>query len=125
VVRDDELLRCLHDPDPEVREMGELALRSRGRSPRDIRLGRRYTAPDPVERQKLLIDLADEEELDVAVWLDRLTADSDPAVRAGAVRLAVERSADLRGRLEQMSRSDPDGTVRRIASYYCRKVAAR
>jgi HEAT repeats len=125
VLGDDELLRCLHDPDAEVRELCEMALRSRGRSPRDIRLGRRYTAPDPAERQKLLIDLADEEELDVTVWLDRLTADPDPAVRAGAARLAVERNADLRDRLEQMSQSDPDRTVRRIAAYYRHKMAVR
>jgi hypothetical protein len=122
---DDDLLRCLHDSDPEVRQLCEMSLRSRGRSPREIRLGRRYTAPDPAERQKLLIDLAEEEELDVTVWLDRLTADADPAVRAGAARLAVERNADLRDRLEQMSRTDPDGTVRRIASFYHQKIAAR
>jgi HEAT repeats len=122
---DDELLRCLHDPDPEVRQLCEMGLRSRGRSARDIRLGRRYTAPDAAERQKLLIDLADEDELDVTVWLDRLTADPDPAVRAGAARLAVERSADLRERLEQMSRTDPDGTVRRIAAYYREKMPIR
>jgi HEAT repeat protein len=125
VVGDDDLLRSLHDPDPEVRQLCEMGLRSRGRSPRDIRLGRRYTAPDPAERQKLLIDLADEEELDVTVWLDRLTADPDPAVRAGAARLAVERGADLRARLEQMSRSDPDHTVRRIAAFYRQKMAAQ
>src|SRR5262245_33378231 len=123
-VNDDELLRCLHDDDAEVRRLCEMGLRSRGRSPRDIRLGRRYTAPDPAERQKLLLDLADEEDLDVTVWLDRLTADIDPAVRAGAARLAVERNADFRSRLEQMSQSDPDATVRRIADYYRRKLVA-
>lgn len=124
VLADDDLLRCLHDPDPEVRRLGDMSLRSRGRSPRDIRLGWRYTAPDPAERQKLLTDLAHEQELDVAVWLDRLTADPDPAVRAGAARLAFERRTGLRDRLEQMSQSDPDGTVRRIAAYYRAKMLA-
>jgi HEAT repeat protein len=124
VVTDEELLHCLHDADPEVRRLCEMGLRSRGRTPRDIFLGRRYTAPDPAERQKLLLDLADEEGLDVTVWLERLTNDPDPAVRAGAARVAVERRADLRDRLEQMSRSDPDGTVRRIADYYRRKLVA-
>ena len=76
----------------------------------------------PAERQKLLIDLSDEEDLDVTVWLERLTADADPAVRAGAARVAVERRADLASRLEQMSRSDPDATVRRIAGYYHQKM---
>lgn len=121
---DDGLLRRLHDPDPEVARLAEMALRGRGRTPRDIRLGRRYAAPDPAERQKLLTDLAGEEERDITVWLERLTADADPAVRAGAARLAADRRADLRGRLEEMSRSDPDGTVRRIAGYYHRKMLA-
>lgn len=122
VLADDDLLRSLHDSDPEVRQLCEMGLRSRGRSPRDIRLGRRYTDPDAAERQKLLIDLADEEELDVTVWLERLTADADPAVRAGAARVAAQRHADLAVRLEQMSRTDPDGTVRRIAGYYHKKM---
>ena len=124
VVSDEDLLRCLHDSDPEVVRLCEMGLRSRGRTPREIRLGRRYTAPDPAERQKLLLDLADEDRLDVTVWLERLTSDPDPAVRAGAARVAVERRADLRDRLEQMSRSDPDGTVRRIADYYRKKLLA-
>ena len=124
-VADDELLKCLHDTDAEVRQLCEMSLRSRGRSPRDIRLGRRYTAPDPAERQKLLLDLADEEELDVGVWLDRLTADADPAVRAGVARLAYTRNIDLGSRLDQLSRTDPDPTVRRVANFYRLKVAAR
>lgn len=123
-IGDDVLLRRLHDSDPEVRRLCEMGLRSRGRTPRDIRFGRRYTAPDPAERQKLLLDLAEEEDLDVTVWLERLTADADPAVRAGAARLASQRRANLSDRLWQMSQSDPDATVRRIADFYHRKMVA-
>lgn len=123
-VSDEELLRSLHDPDAEVRRLCEMGLRSRGRTPRDIHLGRRYTAPDPAERQKLLLDLSDDDQLDLTVWLERLTSDPDPAVRAGAARVAVERRADLGSRLAEMSRSDPDGTVRRIAGYYHQKMMA-
>jgi len=124
VLSDDDLLHCLHDSDGEVRRLCEMCLRGRGRSARDIQLGRRYTAPNPAERQKLLIDLSDEDNLDVTVWLERLTADPDPAVRAGAARVAVERKADLYARLDQMSRTDPDGTVRRIAEFYKKKMQA-
>lgn len=124
-VPDETLLRCLHDSDAEVRQFAEMGLKSRGRTPREIRLGRRYAAPNPAERQKLLIDLADEDELDATVWIERLTADSDPSVRAGAARLAADRNADLVDRLAQMSRSDPDATVRRIAEYYRQKMLAR
>jgi HEAT repeat protein len=122
---DETLLRCLHDSDAEVRQFAEMALKSRGRTPREIRLGRRYAAPNAAERQKLLIDLADEDELDTTVWLERLTNDSDPSVRAGAARLAADRNADLADRLAQMSRSDPDSTVRRIAEYYRQRMLAR
>ena len=125
IVSDEQLLHCLHDTDAEVRKFAEMGLRSRGRTTREIRLGRRYTAPDATERQKLLIDLADEENLDASVWLERLTTDADPSVRAGAARLAAERRTDLGGRLVQMSRSDPDATVRRIADYYRRKMLAK
>lgn len=121
---DEQLLRCLHDNDEEVREFAEMGLRSRGRTSREIRLGRKYASPQAAERQKLLVDLAYEEELDTTVWLERLTNDVDPAVRAGAARVAAERKADLVGRLSQMSRSDPDATVRRIVDYYQKKMAA-
>jgi HEAT repeat protein len=124
-VGDEMLLRCLHDSDAEVRQFAEMGLKSRGRTPREIRLGRRYAAPSAAERQKLLIDLAEEDELDTTVWLERLTNDSDPSVRAGAARLASERNADLADRLAQMSRSDPDQTVRRIAEYYRQRMLAR
>lgn len=124
ILADDSLLRCLHDQDEEVRRLAEMSLKSRGRTPRDIRLGRRYAAPDPAERQKLLIDLAFEEELDVSVWLERLTNDADPSVRAGAARVAAEKRADLGDRLGQMSKSDPDATVRRIAEFYRQKLLA-
>jgi HEAT repeat protein len=124
-VTDETLLRCLHDSDAEVRQFAEMGLKSRGRTPREIRLGRRYAAPNSAERQKLLIDLADEDDLDTTVWLERLTNDSDPSVRAGAARLASERNADLADRLAQMSRSDPDSTVRRIVEYYRQRMLAR
>ena len=123
LINDDELLNWLHDKDPEVRKLCERSLRSRGRSPRDIHLGRLYTSPEPSVRQKLLLELADEEELDVTVWLERLTNDNDPAVRAGAVRVAADRRAGLLNRLTQMGKSDPDATVRRIAAYYSKKLA--
>lgn len=123
VLTDDELLNWLHDRDPDVRRMCEMSLRSRGRTPRDIHLGRLYTSPEPSVRQKLLLELAEEEDLDVTVWLERLTGDADPAVRAGAVRVAADRRAGLLARLTQMGKADPDATVRRIAAYYSQKLA--
>lgn len=122
VITDDELLYWLHDKDNEVRRLCEMSLRGRGRTPRDIYLGRLYTSPDANTRQKLLIELAEEEELNIAVWLERLTNDKDPAVRAGAIRVAADRQTDLISRLTQMGKTDPDATVRRIAAYYSNKM---
>ncbi|HEY8504856.1 MAG TPA: hypothetical protein VIL46_09760 [Gemmataceae bacterium] len=121
----EELLPFLHDADPEVRRLCEQSLRARGLSEQEIRLGERLTDPDPAQRLRLLVDLAADPEVDLNVWLERLSRDPDAAVRAGAARVASERGADLADRLEEMSRSDPHGTVRRIAEHYRRALADR
>jgi HEAT repeat protein len=119
----DELLRWLHDPDPEVRRLCAMALKSRGLSDRDVRLGRRLTHPDAAERLRMLLELPQEDDVDLGVWLERLSNDPAAAVRAGAARVAAERGVEFADRLEQMSRSDPDPAVRRIADYYRRQPA--
>jgi len=123
LVSSDQLLRWLHDPDPEVQHNCEMALRCRGLSPRDIRLGRLLTDPDPVERLSVLIELPRDDDFALVKWLERLSKDPNSAVRAGAARVAGERGADFTERLEEMSRTDPDSTVRRIADHY-RKLCA-
>lgn len=118
LISDDDLLRFLHDPDPEVRRICEMSLRSRGLRERDVRLGKMLVNPDPMDRLQLLIDLPGEEEIGLARWLQRLSNDPDSAVRAGAARVAAERHVDFAERLEQMMREDPDSTVRKIAEHY-------
>jgi HEAT repeat protein len=120
LVSSDDLLRWLHDPDPEVRSICEMSLRSSGRGlrDRDIRMGRMLKSPDPMERLKLLLALPMEEDMNLKAWLRRLSEDPDSAVRAGAARLAADRRVDFAERLEQMTQTDPDGTVRKIAEYY-------
>ena len=120
LVATDALLRWLHDPDAEVRRLCELALHSRGLGERDVHLARQLTHPEPVERLQLLVQLPRDEDFALAGWVERLCNDPDSAVRAGAARLAAERRLDFADRLEQMSRSDPDRTVRRIAAHYRR-----
>jgi hypothetical protein len=119
LVEADQLLRYLHDPDPEVRRLCEMMLiKSRGLSERVVNYGRQLTHADPMERLKLLLELADEEDVDHRVWLQRLSEDPDSAVRAGAARVAAERQVEFAERLERMMQSDSDGTVRKIAEYY-------
>jgi hypothetical protein len=123
VIGDEELFRWLHDPDPGVRAVCLDALVSRGRNDSEIALGRRLTHPAAAERLKLLLDLRyDDEVPDAEPWLERLSRDPDPAVRAGAARVAVELAAGRQqpapvwvGRLAD---ADADPTVRRIARFY-------
>jgi hypothetical protein len=118
IISSDDLLHWLHDPDPDVRRICEMSLKSRGLGEQVIRLGKELTHPNPAERLKLLMDLPDEENIDLAVWLNRLSNDNNSAVRAAAARVAAEHRVDFAERLEQMSRNDPDATVRKIAEHY-------
>lgn len=119
LVSSDELLHWLHDPDPEVRRWCERSLRTREVGERDIELGRMLTDPDPMGRLQLLLALPSEEELsNMTKWLRKLSEDPDSAVRAAAARVAAERQIDFADRLDQMTHSDPDGTVRKIAEHY-------
>ncbi|MBM3983456.1 MAG: hypothetical protein FJ304_24945, partial [Planctomycetes bacterium] len=88
---DEELFRWLHDADASVRKVCYDALLGRDRTDPEIALGRRLTHADPGERLKLLLDLRyDHDVHDPEPWLERLSRDPEPAVRAGAARVAVE-----------------------------------
>jgi hypothetical protein len=125
LIADDDLLPWLHDPDAEVRRLCETALRSRGLRAKDVRIGRLLTNPQPSARLQLLALLADDGELDLGIWLQRLSRDASPAVRAAAVRLAGEQQViPLAERISQMAQADPDLTVRRLAQYHLGQLQA-
>jgi hypothetical protein len=118
-VATDDLLRWLHDPDEEVRTLCEQALRGRGLQDVHVKLGRFLTAPQPATRLQVLDVLRKATAVEPGAWLRRLTHDPAPAVRAAAVRAAVEQSeVDLTDRIEQMAQDDPSPTVRQLARYY-------
>jgi hypothetical protein len=119
VVRDEGLLPSLHDADPEVRRLSELALRGRGLRPEHIKLGRVLTDPSPVVRLQVLDYLRRTPDLDAGIWLRRLSHDPSPAVRAAAMRaMCLQSSVDLTDRIDQMARNDPSPTVCVLARYY-------
>ena len=118
LISTEDLLAWLHDADAEVRRLCEMSLRSRGLREDDIRFGRRLTNPNPQERLALLLDLGQADAIDPTAWLERLSHDPVSAVRASAARVASERRIEFDGRLDEMSASDPDATVRAIAKYY-------
>jgi HEAT repeat protein len=115
----DDLLQWLHDPDEEVRELCEQALRGRGLQDGHLRLGRLMTDRRPAIRLQVLESLAGIDDLEPGVWLRRLSHDPAPAVRAAAIRTASEqKTVDLDDRLKQMAQDDPCPTVRQLAQFY-------
>jgi hypothetical protein len=123
VIGDEELFRWLHDSDADVRSLCRAALQSRGRSDSEIALGKRLVDPDAGERLKLLLDLRYDDELtDVEPWLERLSHDGDPSVRAGAARVALELGAErmrsVPAWVSRLAEADSDLTVRRIVRVY-------
>lgn len=124
-LRDEELLRALHDPDADVRRLSENILRGvRGLSEEHVKRGRLLTDRCPTMRLQVLDGLCQAPDLEPGVWLRHLSHDPEPAVRAAAVRAAAEQAVvDLTDRIEQMARDDPSDTVRQMARHYlsCRK----
>jgi len=119
VVPDDELLAGLHDADAEVQRLCRTALLGRGLTDRQVRMARLLTDPNPSGRLELLLLLRDDEEVDLSVWLRRLSQDPAAAVRAAAARLAGEQQVfQMADRLAQMAEADPDHTVRPIARFH-------
>ncbi len=124
VIGDEELFRWLHDVDAGVRKVCHDALVGRDRSDVEISLGRRLTHLDPNERLKLLLDLRYDDVADPEPWLERLSRDPEPAVRAGSARVMVEvatvRRQPCPGWVARVADSDHHPTVRFIANYYRR-----
>ncbi len=126
VATPEELFRCLHDGDGEVRDLCAAALASRGLDLGQISLARQLTHPDLAERLGLLGDLATGAAgvTDPGPWLERLSRDADPAVRLGAARVAAESRLHFAGWVDTLAAADADPTVRRWAGYYRDQAAA-
>lgn len=121
---EDELIALLHDPDPQVQDVCETALRSRGLSETHLLMAKLLTDPSPAARLRVLHYLGRDPDLDPNVWLRRLTHDSTAAVRAAAVRAAaLHPRVNLTDRLRTMARDDPSETVRLNAQHYLSRTA--
>jgi len=120
VIADDELFRYLHDPDWDVRQMCETALTTRGLEPEQIACARLLTHPDASERLRLLVTLMHSRQTirDPGPWLERLSRDSEPAVRAGAARVACDCRLAFTTWVDRLAKTDPDATVRQIAGFH-------
>ncbi|HEY2785246.1 MAG TPA: hypothetical protein VGJ05_09750 [Fimbriiglobus sp.] len=117
----ENLFRRLNDPDPDVRALVAAGLKARGLSVTDVAFGRKLGSPVPEDRLELLFELrwAGGAVKDPGPWLQRLAGDAEPAVRAGAARVAVELGvAASAGWVGALADRDPDETVRLVAGFY-------
>jgi hypothetical protein len=119
VLNEDALLPLLHDADPQNASLAQSALVARGLSNDQIRLGRLIADPKPTHRLEVLDHLEGPADVDVAMWLKRLSHDTSPAVRSAAARaMAQAGGQDLKERLAQMAEGDPSPTVSRLARHF-------
>lgn len=119
VLNEDALLPLLHDTDPQNANLAQAALVARGLTNDQIRLGRLIADPNPTHRLEVLDHLEGPAQVDVAMWLKRLSHDTSPAVRSAAARaMAQAGGQDLAERLTQMAEGDPSPTVSRLARHF-------
>lgn len=112
-----DVMRRLHGSDPQIVLAARVELERRGISGRQLELARQATDPDPKVRRALAESLPSLPGVDAKHWLVQLSYDDDPQVRATAVTLmATSGDLELVGRLEQISRDDPDDYVRAQAN---------
>jgi HEAT repeat protein len=126
-INDDTLFYWLSDPDPEIRQLCEVALRGRGLQDHHIRLAKLMADPRPSVRMQVLEIIDQAPDLDPGVWLRRLSHDPSPAVRAATARAAAAQTqVDLSDRIDQMAQTDPSPTVQQVARYYlsCQRILA-
>jgi hypothetical protein len=70
-------------------------------------------------RLQVLDQLSRSPDLDLGLWLRRLSHDAAPSVRVAAMRaMTLQPYLDLTDRIDQMARSDGSPTVRQLAQYY-------
>lgn len=120
---EEELLPLLHDADFEVRRLCKVALRSRGLTDNDLRRAELISDDRANVRLEVFNHLHNDDGVDPGVWLQRLTQDSSPAVRAAAIRMAyAQRRGELRDRIQQMARDDASPTVRQLAEHYLSRL---
>jgi hypothetical protein len=116
----ENLFRHLNDTDPTVRLLCEASLSSRGLDTDQIEAGRQLTSAEVADRLQLLTRLhrqRNSEEFDIGPWLERLSRDNEPAVRAAAARVGFDSPLAFAPWLDYLA-NDPDATVRQIVAFH-------
>ena len=91
----------------------------RGLSQKQIKLARMMNDQNPMNRAELPELVLGTPEVDSFQWMQRLTRDPSPAVRAATAR-AIGSSSDQRlsSLLKEIAEQDKDQTVQQIARFY-------
>ena len=115
----EELFRHLNDADETVKMLCEASLGAQGLEAKQIDAGRKLTSQHAGDRLALVFDLHRErnDSGDVGPWLERLSRDADPAVRAAVARVGYECRLQFAPWLDALA-DDADATVARIARYH-------
>ncbi len=115
----DEMCKYLNDPDKEVQTIAERALQVRGLSQNQIKLARLMHDPNAVSRAELPGLVVSTSEVDTFQWMERLSKDPAPSVRAATARvLGVSSDQRMTSLLKKLSEQDEDQTVQQIARFY-------
>jgi HEAT repeat protein len=116
LLTEDLILKQLQDHDPEIAEMSEILLKTRGLTAEQIELGRVIFDPKPEHRASVIPRLRNRTDIDPVVWLLQLSHDSSDLVRADAVAALAERpTPEVLKRLAAMASTDPSPSVRQAA----------
>jgi hypothetical protein len=119
LLTEDMVLKHLQDRDPEIAEMAEILLKTRGLTQDQIDLGRLIFDPKPEHRASVIPRLRSRTDIDPVVWLLQLSHDASDLVRADAVAALGEHlSPEVAQRLDEMARSDSSPAVRQAAAKF-------
>jgi hypothetical protein len=112
----EEILPMLYDRQPELADLSERVLTTRGLSPDQIGLAKMLVHPKVGVRESAIALLLKRDDIDQIVWLLFLSRDKDPTVRAKVVAaLEGHLTPESRRRLEEMGTNDPSPAVRAAA----------
>lgn len=117
----EELCRFLNDESQEVVNTTMRALKVRGLSEGQIRIAQKMKSRDVTVRAEVPDFVLKTKGIDSYLWLERLSKDPEPAVRAAVARVLSEQEDQQMTKLLKSLTLDQDPTVQEISLYYFRK----
>jgi hypothetical protein len=90
-------------------------------SPNQIKLAKLMHDQNPMNRAELPALVMTTPEVDTYLWMERLSRDSAPAVRAASARaISTNQDQRLNSLLKEIAEKDADASVQQIARYYAK-----